>query len=90
MLMAKPGSQHNWITFAMASFMNKDYAGTLNCVESMFKFEVEKPTLKPNEKNALRILQVRCHVKSGDYQNALQILDKNESEVLDKLKYYEL
>ena len=67
----------------MASFMAKDYPTTMNAVGSMFRFESEKKTLKPNEKNGLRLLEVRCHMKMGDNESALQMLETNKDQVLD-------
>lgn len=70
--------------------MAKDYRSCLNSVASMFKFESEKPTLKPNEKNALKILEVRCHQKMGDSQKALTIMTESQSIVVDKIAYNEI
>lgn len=90
MLVSKPGSLQNWITFAMASFMAKDYKATLGCVTSMVRFDSEKSTLKPNEKSALRILQVQCLMKMGENAAAYKGLTENKSLILDQIKFYEL
>jgi len=90
MLISKPGSQQNWITFAMASFMAKDYETTFNSVGSMLKFEEEKVTFKPNENNGLRLLQVRCQMCMGDMEKALEMLEANKDHILDQIKFYEL
>ena len=67
----------------MASYMAKDYKTTMNAVESMFRFEYEKKTLKPNEKNGLRLLEVHCYMKMGDNESALKKLQANKKEILD-------
>ena len=36
MLMAKPSLISNWVNLAAASYVNRNFTGCLNCVESIF------------------------------------------------------
>ena len=83
--MAKPGMLTNWVTFAMANYMANDFSGALDTVGSMFKFENENTTIKPNEKNALRLLEARCLEKLGRDADALKGLKKHKKVILDKV-----
>jgi hypothetical protein len=77
--MAKSGMMTNWVTFAMAAYMALDYDACLDTIKSIINFDNENAaTLKPFEKNALRLLEVRCLGKLGKHNDAWKKL-KNKT-----------
>ena len=87
-LMNKAGIVNNWVAFAMANYLRKDYKAALSSIDSILKFE-GKAALKPHEKTAILTLQARCHMGMKDHKKAFRTLTKNKATILDDIEYHE-
>jgi tetratricopeptide (TPR) repeat protein len=87
-LVARPGIFTNWVQYAMGAYMGKDYKASIDSITSIFKFDNENPSLKPHEKNALRLLEARCLGKQGKNAEALKMLQNRKKVIVDKVAYW--
>jgi hypothetical protein len=87
-LVARPGIFTNWVQYAMGAYMAGDYKSCIDSIVSIFKFDNENPSLKPHEKNALRLLEARCLGKQGKDADALKMLQNRKKVIVDKVAYW--
>lgn len=81
----------NWIALAEAQYMNQNYQGALNSVETLFKFyENDAKVMKKHEACEAVLFACRIFEKLGQYKEALDFLTKHDSIVVDIVKKTEL
>ena len=88
-LMLKPGLMTNWVTLAAACYVNRNYQGCIQAVESILKFQeetAEKNKLKPYESNEIILLAVRAYEAHGKFQEALAFITKNKKLIVDTVQ----
>jgi len=85
-LMSKPNLMTNWVHLAGACYLNRNYMGSLNCIESIIKFS-EEPSMrtKPNEISEIILLAIRNYECLGQYQEALDYYNANKHLVVDSV-----
>lgn len=85
-LFAKINMPQNWILFAMANYLNKNYAKALDVLSSLEKtLREQQMNLKPYEMSELISFTVRVHEESGNAKAALQTLQNFDKKILDNI-----
>ena len=86
MLMQKPSLISNWVHLAAASYVNRNYHGSLNCIESIFKFaEDTGMKMKPHEVSEVILLAIRNHECLGQYKEALVLYNEKKNAIIDMI-----
>ena len=70
MLLLKPSTMQNWVTLAAACYLNRNYTGCLQAVDSMLRFQDEessKSRMRPHEASEIVLLAVRAHIAQGKH-----------------------
>ena len=68
LVVSRPGLISNWVSFAAASYVNRNYKGAIDCVESILKFEEEgtsKDNFSPQNITEVILLALRCREALG-------------------------
>lgn len=77
--MGKPGVQGNWITYAVALYLGKDYSRALQVLHSFektLKEDKNQEKLKKHDKTELTLFEARCYEGAGDYKKAIEVLTR--------------
>ena len=85
-LMLKPGIMTNWTQFSIACFVNRNYAGCVQAVESLLKFQSEpgsKTRILAHEQSEIVLLAVRAMEAQGKPAEALAYLKKHRKKIVD-------
>ena len=93
MLMQKPGLMTNWTTHATACYMNRNYQGCLQAIDSILKFNVDdsgKSKMKRNELNEITQLALRAYMAEGKHQEALDFLNIHKANVVDEVAKWDM
>ena len=73
-MVSKPGILSNWVAFASAAYINRNYKGALTCIDSILKFENEgdyKEKFTGQSTTELLLLAIRCREALGQFKEAL-------------------
>ena len=68
LVVSRPGLISNWVSFAGAAYVNRNYRGAIDCVESILKFEEEgtsKDNFSPQSITEVILLALRCREALG-------------------------
>lgn len=87
-LETKPGLFINWVSFAFACTLVKDYKSALIALNTFQEREIY--SLGRAEKHELRIFYAMILNKAGKYKECVDYLIKNENEFIDKPLVYEM
>ena len=85
LLVLKPGNRASWITYAVATFFNGDYASACNIMETFLTSSAEEKV--PYEVSELLLFQNECHMKRQAFTEALSHLQSIADRVKDKLSW---
>ena len=88
MLLAKPGAMSNWVTLCAACYMNRNYSGVVQAVESILKFNSEpgsKTKMQEHEASEVVMMCVRALEAQGKNQEALNFISKNRKLIVDEV-----
>ena len=84
----KPGLLLNWVSFAFASTLVKDYRSALSTLDSAENMGAS--VLKKNEKHEIRIFHAMILNLEGKYEEAMNYLIHFKSEFIDKPMVYNM
>lgn len=87
-LVGKSGVQQNWITYAVALTLAKDYSRALEVLKSFEKTlsdDKSSDKLKKKERTELILLEARIHEAMGNYQKAIDTLTKTKPIVANQV-----
>ena len=84
----KPGLLLNWVSFAFASTLVKDYRSALSTLESAENMGAS--ALKKNEKHEIRLFHAMILNLEGKYEEAMNYLIHFKSEFIDKPMVYNM
>jgi hypothetical protein len=94
LLIHSPAGVLNWVTLAGAQYLNKNYEGALNSMQTLFKFyENDNKVLKRHEASEAVLFTCRIYEKMGKSKEALEFLASHDKLVVDNIKkteYYGL
>ena len=89
-LMLKPSLISNWVHLAAATYVNRNYHGSLIAIESIIKFgEDDSMKIKMNEISEVILLAIRNHECLGQYQEGLELFEKHEKQIVDMVAKYD-
>lgn len=75
---------------AAASYVNRNYHGSLNAIDSLFKFaEDSSMKIKPQEFSEVILLAIRNHECLGQYEEALKLLNQRKDKIVDMVAKYD-
>lgn len=89
-LESQPGYRANWTGVAVALHLNKNYAGavsTLSKIEGIIKEHLQESDMYEHSECVLYKNSIIG--ESGNFEKALEVLDKDENEIKDKLSFME-
>ncbi|XP_022648496.1 N-alpha-acetyltransferase 15, NatA auxiliary subunit-like [Varroa jacobsoni] len=83
----RPTQKASWIGFAMSYHLLDDYEMAVKLIDEFLK--IQKKTGYDYEQSELLLYQIQIVFESGNYQEVLYRIDKNESLICDKLSLME-
>lgn len=93
MLVAHPENRDVWQAYAVACYMNKDFANCLSTIDSILKFIQEQADSKkktwdltPVQKFEVIKMKIKAHEELGEIDKALDYLQANVNEFVDDLQ----
>ena len=87
-LISKPSILANWVSLAGACYMNRNYSGCLQAIDSIMKFNLDdsgKARMKRFESNEVILMGVRALLAQNKYQEALTFMSKNKKYLVDSV-----
>lgn len=85
---SKPGMLLNWVSFAFACTMVKDYKTAISTLNSAENLGVN--ILKKNEKHEIKLFNAMIKNKEGKYEEAMNYLIHYKNELIDRPTVYSL
>jgi tetratricopeptide (TPR) repeat protein len=87
LLIHSPAGVQNWVTLAGAQYLNKNYEGAFNSMQTLFKFyENDTKILKRHEASEAVLFTCRILEKIGQTKEAIDFLTKHDKLVVDSVK----
>ncbi|OQR72637.1 N-alpha-acetyltransferase 15 [Tropilaelaps mercedesae] len=83
----RPTQKASWIGFAMSYHLLDDYEMAVKLIDEFLK--IQKKTGYDYEQSELLLYQIQIVFESGNYQEVLYRIDKNEGLICDKLSLME-
>ena len=74
-------------------YVNRNYQGSINCIQSTLKFITENSDtnkVAPNQMNEILLLMIRNYERLGQYKEGLKFYNKNKKKIADKCEAYDL
>lgn len=84
----KPGMLLNWVSFAFACTMVKDYKTAISTLNSSENLGAN--ILKKNEKHEIKMFNAMIKAKEGKYEDAMNYLIHYKNELIDKPTVYSM
>ena len=79
LLVAKSSVHVNWVTYAVALYLSKDYTRALEVLasfEKTLKEDKNSEKLKKHDKSEVALFEARIHEAMGNHKKAIEILSK--------------
>lgn len=91
LLVGKAGVQANWITYAVALYLAKDYSRALEVLASFEKTlkEDKNEKLKKKEKSEIILFEAKIYEAMGEYQKAIDTLTQAKHQVANDIAKHE-
>jgi tetratricopeptide (TPR) repeat protein len=80
LLVGKPSVQANWVTYAVALYLAKDFSRALEVLSSFEKTVKEEKTekLKKKERSELTLFEARIYEAMGEPKKAIHFINKSK------------
>lgn len=89
-MLAKPNIQANWVTYAVAVYLTKNYKKTLEVLESFERtLKENKDKMSKYGRSELALFEARIYEELGEYQKAIRILQDKNKLIVDRINKYE-
>lgn len=89
LLQVKPGNRLHWVGYAVAEHLCKNHEFAWNCIDH-FEKTFKDDTVTPYENSELHLYKATIMEEAGKYEEALETLKQQESQIVDKLGLLEM
>jgi tetratricopeptide (TPR) repeat protein len=87
-LVGKSSVQINWITYAVALYLSKDYKRAIEVLRSFEKTTTDDKNsekLRKKDKSELTLLEARIYEAMGNFQKAIECLNQTKAPVVNEV-----
>lgn len=90
LLILKPANRANWISFAVAHHLDKNYELAVQVLDAYEGTQQEEPASEAYERSELLLYKASVLAEGGKHAEALSLLDGNQEKILDRLGMLEI